>query len=138
MFVLVVDDEPGDCQSMADALTREGFRVFKAIDAPSALRVMQQQPLIELLVTDISLPGTNGCDLARQLLSSRPDLKILFVSGFVGSEVCRYYGVPVTDLLFLRKPFTPNDLVARVRRVLASTERVTLSAPASGAGSSCG
>src|SRR5947207_934780 len=136
MFVLVVDDEPGDCQTMADVLTAEGYRVYKAADAPSAMTVMEQQPEIELLVTDISLPGTNGCELARQLLKKRPHLKVLFVSGFVGAEVCQYYGVPVGDLLFLRKPFTPRALVTRVRAVLASTEPVSLATPASGAGSS--
>jgi DNA-binding response OmpR family regulator len=134
MLVLVVDDEPGDCQNMADALTREGYEVVKAADAPAALLTIEQKPNIELLVSDISLPGTNGCDLARQLLNIKPHLKVLFVSGYAGAEVCRYYGVEITDLFFLRKPFTSRELVARVRRVLASGDRVQLSAPASGAG----
>lgn len=136
MLVLVVDDEPADCQSMADALTCEGFEVLKAGDAVTATRIMEHNPSIDVLVTDISLPGTNGCELARQLLKVRPDLRVLFVSGFVGAEVCRYYGVPITDLYFLRKPFTPKELVARVHSVIESTERVRLGAPLSGAGGS--
>jgi len=114
---------------MADALTREGYAVSTAIDAPSALGVIQQQPNITLLITDISLPGTNGCDLARQALEIRSGLKVLFVSGYVGAEVCRYYGIPITDLFFLRKPFSPQGLITRVRRVLETTERVTISSP---------
>ena len=134
MYILVVDDEPGDCQTMADTLTRAGYNVSKAGDAVTAARLMAHEPKIDLLVTDISLPGTNGCELARQMLADRPELKILFVSGYVGSEVCRYYGVPITDSLFLRKPFTSKELLERVNAVLASTEPVTLSAPTSGAG----
>jgi len=131
MLVLVVDDEPGDCQTMADTLVREGFDVLKAMDAPSALRAIENNS-IDLLVSDISLPGVNGCELARQILDIQPDAKVLFVSGFVGAEVCQYYGVPITDLFFLRKPFTPRDLVARVELVLQAPGRVQLSAPASG------
>ncbi len=119
---------------MADALTKEGYGVIMAVDADSALRIIEQQPTLHLLITDISLPGTNGCELARQVLDSRPGLKVLFVSGYVGAEVCHYYGVPITDLFFLRKPFTSQGLVARVKRVLETTERVAISAPASTAG----
>ena len=136
MLVLVVDDEPADCQSMAETLTRDGYQVLKAGDAVTAMRTLEHNPGIDLLVSDISLPGTNGCELARQLLIIQPDLKVLFVSGFVGAEVCRYYGVPVTDLYFLRKPFTPKELASRVKSVIESTERVHLSAPVSGAGGS--
>jgi DNA-binding response OmpR family regulator len=136
-LILVVDDERDDCERMADALTREGYGIQMAMDAPSAMRIIEQQPNIDLLITDISLPGTNGCELARQTLELRPSIRVLFVSGYVGAEVCHYYGVPITDMFFLRKPFTPQGLLARVRRVLESAERVQLTAPpATGAGGS--
>ena len=128
ILILVVDDEPGDLQSMTEALEHEGFSVLQAVNSTSALRVADQQPRgIDLLVTDISLPGTNGCELAKQLFKRWPDLRVLFVSGHVGAEVCQYYGIPVTDLFFLRKPFAPRDLVERVSLVLNSTERLPLS-----------
>lgn len=112
---------------MAKALEQEGYRVLQAADSTSALRVAdQQERTIDLLVTDISLPGTNGCELAQQLLKRWPELKVLFVSGHVGAEVCRYYGIPVTDLCFLRKPFGPDALVERVRRVLQTNESLVL------------
>lgn len=125
--ILVVDDEPGDCQGMAQALEREGYKVLQAANSASAVRVADKQKLpIDMLVTDISLPGTNGCELARQLLNRWPELKVLFVSGHVGSEVCQYYGIPVTDLFFLRKPFESDALIERVLAVLQSTDRLSL------------
>src|SRR5438477_12930192 len=87
---------------------------------------------INLLVTDISLPGTNGCELAMAALRMHPDLKILFVSGYTGAEIFRYYGIPFTDMHFLRKPFTSADLSNRVRQVLDSPEPLQISIGAGG------
>ena len=127
ILILVVDDEPGDRQSMADSLEQDRYRVLQAADSTSALRIADQQRRpIDLLVTDISLPGTNGCELAHELRKRWPELKVLFVSGHVGAEVCQYYGIPVTDLFFLRKPFAPAQLLERVEQVLESTERLPL------------
>lgn len=127
ILILVVDDEPGDCQSMAEALEHDRYRVLQAENSTSALRIADQQRRpVDLLVTDISLPGMNGCELAHQLLNRWPELKVLFVSGHVGAEVCQYYGIPVTDAFFLRKPFTPAELLERVEQVLESTERLPL------------
>jgi DNA-binding response OmpR family regulator len=127
ILILVVDDEPGDCRSMAEALEHDRYRVLQAVDSTSAIKVADQQRRpIDLLVTDISLPGANGCELAHQLLQRWPEMKVLFVSGHVGAEVCQYYGIPVTDLFFLRKPFQPAELVERVQQVLESTEKLPL------------
>jgi two-component system cell cycle sensor histidine kinase/response regulator CckA len=125
--ILLVDDELGDRQSMAESLERAGHFVLQAADSTQALNAAQnQEGIVDLLVTDISLPGTNGCELAKLMLKRYPNLKILFVSGYVGSEVCRYYGIPITDLFFLRKPFENEELVARVRQVMESSERARL------------
>jgi two-component system cell cycle sensor histidine kinase/response regulator CckA len=129
ILILVVDDEAEDCESCAAALHQEGYTVLQAADSTRALTICEAQaPRIDLLVTDISLPVTNGCELAKELLKRYPELKVLFVSGYVGAEVCRYYGIPVTDLFFLRKPFQPAELVERVRRVLESNAPVPLKA----------
>src|SRR5437879_13853160 len=102
---------------MTEALEHEGFSVLQAVNSTSALRVADQQPRdIDLLVTDISLPGTNGCELAKQLFNRWPALRVLFVSCHVGAEVCQYHGIPVTDLFFRRKPFAPPALVHRSSR----------------------
>src|ERR1041384_7060777 len=127
IIILLVDDEADDRARMAQTLEGEGYFVLQAANSTQALRTAEaQSSTIDLLVTDISLPVTNGCELAKRLLKHYPELRILFVSGYVGSEVCRYYGIPMTDLFFLRKPFENTDLAERVRRVLASPERVTL------------
>ena len=117
---------------MAEALEGEGYVVLQAANSTQALSVTRAQAsTIDLLVADISLPGTNGCELAKQLLELFTELRTLFVSGYVGAEVCRYYGIPITDVFFLRKPFEKEDLVERVRLVLESPERVPLT-PANG------
>ena len=129
ILILVVDDEADDCEIFAAALQKEGYTVLQAANSTQALSICDAQPRrVDLLVTDISLPVTNGCELAKQLLKRYPEVKMLFVSGYVGAEVCRYYGIPVTDLFFLRKPFQPADLVERVRRVLESNAPVPLKA----------
>ena|SRR5690349_8544726 len=129
ILILVVDDEAEDCERCATALHEEGYSVLQAADSTRALRICEAQARrIDLLVTDISLPVTNGCELAQELLKRYPELKVLFVSGYVGAEVCRYYGIPVTDLFFLRKPFQPAELVERARRVLESNAPVPLKA----------
>jgi len=107
---------------MGRALQSEGYHVFQAGDYTSGVAAFENHKSeINLLVVDVSLPGKNGCELARTLLSQKPDLRVLFISGHVGAEVVRFYGIDVTDLFFLRKPFKLPDLVKRVRRVLDSS-----------------
>jgi len=76
-----------------------------------------------LLITDISLPGGNGCELAIALREQKPDLRVLFVSGHVGAEICRYYSLDIFDEHFLPKPFVGTDLISRVKQVLGSPDR---------------
>ena len=77
---------------------------------------------IELLISDISLPGGNGCELAIVLRRQKPDLRVLFVSGHCGTEICRYYSLEISGEHFLRKPFGAADLTSRIRQVLNSSE----------------
>ena len=85
---------------------------------------------VTLLVADISLPDGNGCALAIALRKQKADLRVLFVSGHVGAEVWKYYGLNVPDLHFLKKPFDAAQLVSRVHDVLTATEGFpTLIAP---------
>jgi len=122
-IVLVVDDELSDREAMQEILQEHGYTVWEARDYQQALTVFAQcEREIDLLVTDISLPGNNGCDLAKAMLRLKPHLKVLFISGHAGAEICRYYGIPKSDLHFMRKPFKPADLLSRVRAVLNSME----------------
>jgi DNA-binding response OmpR family regulator len=88
-----------------------------------ALTVFEKnRELIALLLTDISLPGGNGCELWVSMRKRNPDLKVLFVSGHVGAEVCRFHGLEPSTLHFFGKPFKPADLLERVTKVLSSPE----------------
>lgn len=123
--ILLVDDEDKDLRPMAEALAEQGYSVLKGTSYDSAVRVFEQQDEpIALLVTDISLPGKNGCELAKAIFKLDPQVKVLFISGHVGAEVCKFYGIPVSDLHFLRKPFNPAELVTRVEKVLRSRETI--------------
>jgi DNA-binding response OmpR family regulator len=125
--VLVVDDEAEDRQSIRTALEARGDRVLEAGSYCSAVNTFEQnQDDINLLITDISLPDNNGCELAQSIMESRPDMKVLFISGHAGAEVCRFYGLVNPDLHFLEKPFKPIDLLVRVWRVLFSSVRFNI------------
>lgn len=121
--ILLVDDEPEDLSIMSVALKAQGFQVFETGNYDAALSTFDRHKgAIDLLVSDISLPGNNGCELARVILALKPDLKVLFVSGHAGAEICRFYGFSIADVHFLRKPFNAASLVARVRRIMTSSE----------------
>ncbi len=108
---------------MRRSLNAAGFVVFDAENAAEAIqRFEMHRDEIDMLVTDISLPGRNGVELAQALLRRRSQLKVLFVSGHVGAEVIRFYGFAATDQHFLKKPFRDQEFVARVREILSSKE----------------
>jgi CheY-like chemotaxis protein len=134
--VLVVDDELEDRQSIRSALEALGDRVLEASNYCTAVKTFEEhRDEIDLLIADISLPDENGCELAKNILKVRPDMKVLFISGYAGAVVCRFYGLVSPDLHFLEKPFKPIDLLVRVWRVLFSTERFEFNrgaSPASG------
>lgn len=120
--ILVVDDEENDRDLEADALRDAGYTVVLAESYTDAIAAYENTPGISFLVADVALPDGNGCGLASVLQQRQPGLGVLFVSGHVGGEVCGYYGLDVTDLHFLRKPFQPAELVARVKRVMKSDQ----------------
>jgi DNA-binding response OmpR family regulator len=116
--ILVVDDEQVERDEMAAALKHAGHEVLEAENYTDALALYEANPSITFLVADVALPDGNGCNLATALRQRNTALGVLFVSGHVGSEACRYYGLDVTDLHFLRKPFAADDLVERLNRVV--------------------
>jgi CheY-like chemotaxis protein/signal transduction histidine kinase len=117
--VLVVDDEPTLRAVMRRALVRDGHRVLVAEDGARALKVAASHPNIDLLLTDVVMPGLSGLELARRLSNERPGLAVLYVSGFTFEEA-----VPPTDLAqgvaYLPKPFDAMALTAKVRELLSA------------------
>jgi DNA-binding response OmpR family regulator len=120
---LVVDDEEIDSTLVRRTLERLGnLLVLEARTFDEGLRTFNERSAeIDILVVDVSLPGKNGVDLAKALLRQRRDLKVLFMSGWVGAELIRAH-IPESDRHFLSKPFRPADLVARVKAILEESE----------------
>jgi signal transduction histidine kinase/ActR/RegA family two-component response regulator len=118
--VLVVDDEPTLRSVIRRSLLREGYEVLVAEDGLRALALARAHPThIDLLITDVVMPGVTGLELARELSSERPGLSVLFISGFTFEEA-----VPPTDVAngsaYLPKPFDTNVLLAKVDELLGA------------------
>jgi DNA-binding response OmpR family regulator len=122
-IILLVDDEEADRVEVRGILHRQGYTVVEADNFQNAMNEFERyRDSIELLIADISLPGGNGCELAIAMRDRKPNLRALFVSGHVGAEVCRFYGLDVSDEHFLPKPFKAADLLSRVSQVMHSDE----------------
>jgi two-component system cell cycle sensor histidine kinase/response regulator CckA len=116
--VLVVEDK-GDVRKLAaDVLQSCGYHVLTAKDGLEALQVSQEyEEVIHLLVTDVVMPHMNGKDLAERLVAERPELRVLFMSGYADSNVFQQQGLALSAI-FLAKPFTVDDLAYKVRTLL--------------------
>lgn len=115
--VLLVEDEEAVRSLASRILRRHGYTVIEASDAPGALgAVSGHAGTIDLLLTDVIMPGASGPELAERLRRDRPELRVLYMSGYMADEVGRA-GV-IEDSGFLQKPFTPNTLASKVRETL--------------------
>ena len=115
--ILVVEDEPAVRRFSVEALSELGYRVLEADGAVAALRLLDAHPEISLLFTDVVMPETNGRKLADEALRRRPDLKVLFTTGYTRNAVV-HNGVLDADVELIGKPFTVEDLAIKVRQVL--------------------
>ena len=121
--ILIVDDEDSDRNRFCQILLRQGYTVLEADCYGRAIRVVDDNlDRVDLLVADVSLPDGDACDLALQLRDRQPGLRVLFVSGHVGAELCRFYGLDQSGLHFLKKPFTAKQLSESVHQVLNAVE----------------
>jgi len=120
--ILVVDDEDAVRGLICTVLRQGGYRVLEAGDGETAARIHGcHRGRIDLLLTDIGLPGQNGCELAATLHKLEPVMQILFMSGVHGAEVSEFKGVPNERGRFLQKPFGLNELLKRVGHFLGSS-----------------
>jgi two-component system cell cycle sensor histidine kinase/response regulator CckA len=116
--VLVVEDEAAVRFLTRRILEKAGYRVFEAPDPGKAEALFEQDPnLFALLVTDVIMPGSSGPQLFERLSRQRPDLKVLYVSGYTDDTIVRQ-GQLDPSVEFLQKPFTAHALRRRVREVL--------------------
>jgi len=112
--VLVVEDQDAVRQYIRTVLEKSGYHVLQAANGPDALALAERFPrLIHLLVTDLILPLMNGRELAETLKMSRPEMRVLFISGYA-EETIGSRGIIAGDLAFLPKPFSPDDLRSKV------------------------
>ncbi len=119
--VLVVEDQAEVRGLTTRILEARGYTVLAAENAGAATHLAERYvKRIDLLLTDVVMPGVNGRELAVRLTAQRRDLKVLFVSGYTG-EAIRQHGLLELDAAFLQKPFSPDVLARKVRDVLDGT-----------------
>jgi PAS domain S-box-containing protein len=116
--VMVVEDEPVVRAVILEMLDDQGYRTLEAVDGPSGLRILRNHQRIDLLVTDVGLPGMNGRQLADQARETRPDLKILFITGYAES-VAMSDGFLQPGMEMITKPFDLDMLSRRIRAMIS-------------------
>ena len=127
--MLLAEDEDAVRRLVQRALELHGYSVLPARSGEEAERLERAHlGPIHLLITDVVMPGMGGRELADVVKSRRPQLKVLYMSGYTNDEVVRH-GVILARDAFLQKPFTPAGLVARVRAAFASAASVEHAAP---------
>jgi CheY-like chemotaxis protein len=113
--ILVVEDEGMVRDMMCEVLKSYGFDVLEAESGEAALELHREG--VDLLITDVIMPGISGTELAERFLKTHPSSRVLFVSGYTGDEVAQH-GILNENVHFLQKPFSPQILVENVHRIL--------------------
>jgi CheY-like chemotaxis protein len=114
--ILLVEDEPGVAKLLQQMLHRHGYQLLVADGPAKALELAAAHDRIDMVISDVVMPGGSGPDLVRTLRGDRPGLRTLFISGYADTVLSRD-GLP-PDAHFLQKPFTGIDLLIEVRHVL--------------------
>jgi hypothetical protein len=117
--VLVVEDEPVVRGVVLEMLGEQGYRTLQAVDGPSGMNILRTGERIDLLVTDVGLPGMNGRQLADQARERRPGLKILFITGYAESAAIAD-GFLQPGMEMITKPFDLDNLSRRIRAMVSS------------------
>ncbi|HEY5281173.1 MAG TPA: response regulator [Polyangia bacterium] len=123
--ILLVEDEEQVRTIVQSILVRQGYRVIVAQNATEALLLCEQHlQTIDLLLTDVVMPHMSGPELARRLLTSRPAMKVLCMSGYTDDSIVRH-GVLESGVAFLQKPVTPASLARKIREILDGDRAAT-------------
>lgn len=116
--VLVVEDDPAVREYASHVLKSRGYKLLGASNGVEAITIADEKfEAVDIVVTDVKMPQMGGVELARRLRDRREDVKVLFMSGYVGAELMSEESVgPNSD--FVQKPFAPAVLCAKVRALL--------------------
>jgi two-component system, cell cycle sensor histidine kinase and response regulator CckA len=118
--ILLVEDEEQVRAVAQSILKRSGYRVIVAQNAGEALLFSEKHPgIIHMLLTDVVMPQMSGAELAKRIATTRPDMKVLCMSGYTDDSIVRH-GVLESGVAFMQKPFTPETLMRKVREVFNS------------------
>ncbi len=114
--VLLVEDEPMVRSVAERALTRHGYSVITADNGEDALAILAKNEPIDLLISDVVMPGMDGPTMVREARQSRPELKILFMSGYAEEQLRK--SIDIENVNFLPKPFSVTELAEAARRAV--------------------
>jgi len=121
--ILLVEDERFLRETTCEILESAGYRVLKTRNAAEAMTAFREyKAIVRLLLTDVVLPGQNGRDLANDLRSVCPYLRVIFISGYPENVVTRQ-GIQEDGMFYLPKPFSLQSLTRKVRQVLQPQEK---------------
>jgi PAS domain S-box-containing protein len=115
--VLLAEDEAAVRGVLERALSRAGYQVVVACNGDEAVQLAEERGPFELMITDTVMPGMSGWEVGKKLGARWPELRILYISGY-SEDALAHGGVLEPGLRFLQKPFSPGDLLERVRRIL--------------------
>lgn len=122
--ILVVDDDQSVLDAVVRALGNAGYRVLGALGGEQALRLFERAEAIQLLLTDIVMPGSDGRELAVRVRAMHPEVRVLFMTGYTDNEIGQHAS-PDDSSHWIDKPFTAEQLVRVVDRVLARPQSHT-------------
>jgi CheY-like chemotaxis protein len=114
--ILVVDDAEAIRKMVCAMLTQSGYRCMEASDGTEALRLIEDGDGVKLVLTDMIMPRMGGPELAHHISRLRPDVRIIFMSGYTDDPIVR--SVEHTPSIFLAKPFTTATLMEKIRQSL--------------------
>ena len=128
--ILFVEDELGVRRLAGRTLRQRGYTVLEAADAADAIEILEQHGgVVDLLVTDVILPGMDGRELADTIRARDASIRVLYTSGYTADALVRH-GVQGSNIAFLEKPYTPLTLAEHIRLALGNPPAVPVSKPA--------